>query len=183
MLSMMPKRKTWLPVSGKDHRMNLIRRLSYCAAVFLGLAFFASASGAETGPFADLAGSWSGTGTVVLTGGPKERIRCRATYSVTAGGNGLRQNLRCASDSYQFDLSGNVRYLNGQLSGNWKETSRNIEGVLFGRARPGHYEATVTGPGFVANLSLTTSGNRQAVVINTMGGQSAGASITLTRAR
>ncbi len=147
------------------------------------LALFVSAGKAEPGPFSGLAGSWSGSGTVALAGGPRERIRCRAHYSVGSGGNALQQSLRCASDSYRFDLSSNVRAQGGQISGTWSETSRNIQGVLFGQAQPGRIHVNVTGPAFAANLSLTTHGDRQSVTINSAGAQPAGASITLSRSR
>lgn len=163
--------------------MSCIRLLLRYAIIFLVFLLPATTSFAETGPFVGLAGSWSGSGTVALAGGPKERIRCRATYSVVAGGNGLRQSLRCASDSYRFDLASNVQYQNGQLSGSWSETSRNIQGTLFGRAQPGHFEVNVVGPAFLANLKLTTQGRHQSVTIHSQGAQGAGASITLTRSK
>src|SRR5262249_51105145 len=47
------------------------------AVLIAGLIGAASSASAQTGPFAGLAGAWSGGGTVELTGGPRERIRCR----------------------------------------------------------------------------------------------------------
>jgi hypothetical protein len=157
---------------------NLVR-----ATVIAGLIGVASSASAQTGPFAGLAGAWSGGGTVELVGGPRERIRCRATYAVSQAGNGLHQTLRCASDSYRFDLSSNILNQAGVLSGTWAETSRNIQGVLIGAAQGGRFQVNVTGPGFIANVSLTTQGDRQSVVITAQSVQSAGATITLTRAR
>ena len=67
-----------------------------------------SVSHAQSGPFTGFNGSWSGNGTVVLSNGTTERIRCRASYNVNSTGLGLKQTLRCASDSYKFDLSTDV---------------------------------------------------------------------------
>src|ERR1700744_1237291 len=72
-----------------------------------GLAFIVTTGqGANAqpakGPFARLAGSWSGSGTIAASNGSRERIRCVATYAVGGGGHALAQNLRCASDSYKF---------------------------------------------------------------------------------
>jgi hypothetical protein len=142
-----------------------------------------SAATAEPGPFAGLAGSWSGGGTVALANGPRERIRCRAHYSVGGGGTSLQQSLRCASDSYRFDLSSNVQAQGAQISGTWSEASRNIQGVLFGQVQPGRISVNVTGPAFVANLSLATHGDKQSVTINSTGAQPAGATITLSRSK
>src|SRR4051812_16003434 len=41
-------------------------------------------------PFAGLAGTWSGSGTVSLSGGARERIRCRSTYQVGGEGTVVR---------------------------------------------------------------------------------------------
>ena len=84
--------------------IKVIRRLTWAAVAVLGVALAASPGYAQSGPFAGMAGNWSGGGTVTLDDGSTERIRCRATYAVGAGGNGLNQNLTCASDSYKFDL-------------------------------------------------------------------------------
>ena len=81
------------------------RRLIFAAVAFFVASVSGSAGHAQSGPFAGMAGNWSGGGTVTLDDGSTERIRCRATYAVGAGGNGLNQTLTCASDSYKFDLS------------------------------------------------------------------------------
>ena len=91
------------------------------------------AAQAESGPFAEMAGVWSGTGTISLDNGASERIRCRATYAVNGDGSGLNQNLICASDSYKFELKSNILAKNGSLSGTWSEVSRNVGGSLEGR--------------------------------------------------
>jgi hypothetical protein len=127
-----------------------------------------------------MAGVWSGGGTVTLDDGSTERIRCRATYAVGSGGNGLNQSLTCASDSYRFNLSSNVVASGGSLSGTWNESSRNINGSLEGRGSNGNFQVVASAPGFSANISLRTTGNRQSVVIRAES-QFRGASITLSR--
>jgi hypothetical protein len=114
-------------------------------------------------------GSWSGTGTVQLSDGTSERIRCRATYKVGGGGNGLQQTLRCASDSYKFDLSSDVTSQGNAVTGRWSEASRNINGELQGTAGGGRIEVFVQAAGFAANLTLTTRGNKQSVQISSKG--------------
>jgi len=145
-----------------------------------GPLLFGSASQAQSGPFAGMAGVWSGGGTVTLDDGSTERIRCRATYAVGAGGNGLNQSLTCASDSYRFNLSSNVVARGGALSGSWSESSRNISGNLEGRGGNGAFQVVASAPGFNANISLHTTGNKQSVVIRS-DSQFRGASISLTR--
>src|ERR1700761_6115731 len=92
-------------------------------AIALGVASVSStASYAQAGgPFAGMAGFWSGGGTVTLDDGSTERIRCRASYAVGGGGNGLQQTLTCASDSYKFNLTSNVTAQGPAISGTWSE--------------------------------------------------------------
>ena len=141
-----------------------VRRLLFAAVAF----FVASGSlgYAQTGPFAGMAGVWSGGGVITLDDGSTERIRCRATYAVGAGGNGLNQSLTCASDSYKFNLSSNVMAEGQALSGTWNEATRNVGGNLEGRGGNGTFQVVASGPGFSANISLKTQGNKQSVVIH-----------------
>ena len=79
-----------------------IKRLIFAVVTLFVASVSGSASYAQSGPFAGMAGNWSGGGTVTLDDGSTERIRCRASYAVGAGGNGLNlsrllglQFLRC----------------------------------------------------------------------------------------
>ena len=127
-----------------------------------------------------MAGVWSGGGTVTLDDGSTERIRCRETAAVGDGGTGLNLSLTCASDSYKFDLSGNVVSNGGVLSGTWSESSRGITGTLGGRGGNGNFEVVANAAGFNASLSVATRGNRQSVAIRSQSGFR-GASIALSR--
>jgi hypothetical protein len=124
---------------------------------------------AQSPAFAGLSGAWSGSGTIALADGSRERLRCRASYRVSAGDSTLQQSLRCASDSYKFDLSSDVVSEGGRVSGSWSETSRGISGSLQGRASGGRIAVAVDSPAFSANLTLTTTGNRQSVSIVSQG--------------
>jgi hypothetical protein len=100
------------------------------ATVSAALMLSMSASHAQSGPFVGFDGSWSGSGTVSLSDGTTEHIRCKADYKVTGSGLNLKQNLHCASDSYKFDLSSDVTSQGDRISGNWSEASRNVFGNL-----------------------------------------------------
>jgi hypothetical protein len=76
------------------------------------------------GPFLGLSGHWSGAGTVTMTNGATERIRCKAAYAVNATGKAVQQSLRCASDSYKVEITSNVVSEGGSLSGSWAEATR-----------------------------------------------------------
>jgi hypothetical protein len=153
-------------------------------AVGLVMAFLAPGAHAQaSGAFAGLEGAWSGTGTITLSSGASERIRCRAAYRVAENGQNLTQNLRCASDSYNFDLRSSVRYEGGAISGNWSETTRNASGSISGRAGGGEIQASVRGASFSAGLSLATRGDRQSVSIRSQGSELSQVSIVLSRVR
>lgn len=155
-----------------------------CWALFFTLLLIAPDARADSGPFAGLAGNWSGAGTITLGSGGRESIRCRAQYSVGGDGNSMQQSLRCASDSYRFDLSSDVMAQGGQISGSWSESSRNMNGQISGSARPGQFNVIVTSPSFSANLTMTTRGDRQSVDISAPpGGQLTGVSIVLARGK
>ena len=114
------------------------RRLLIAAAVLFAAGIANSESKAQSGPFAPLAGSWSGAGTVTLDDGSTERIRCRARYAPI--GPTMEMSLTCASDAYKFNLGANVRAEGGAIAGSWSEASRNISGSLQGRGAGGNYE-------------------------------------------
>jgi hypothetical protein len=156
-----------------------VRRLIF-AVVTLFAVTSGSACYAQTGPFAGMAGNWSGGGTVTLDDGSSERLRCRSSYAVGAGGNGLNLSLICASDSYKFDLRSDVIADRGALSGSWSESSRGINGNLEGRGANGNFQVTASAPGFVANISLATRGVRQSISIASQGAFRS-ASIALSR--
>jgi hypothetical protein len=159
---------------------RLVRKTMIAAGFVAGLVLSAPATYAQSSPFAGFAGNWSGNGTVSLSDGSKENIRCKASYRVSSAGNALKQSLRCASDSYKFDLSSDVVSEGDEIIGNWSESSRNVFGSVRGRAGGGEIQVFVEAAGFAANLTLRASGNRQSVSIQSKG-EIRGVSITMVR--
>jgi hypothetical protein len=150
------------------------------AGIAAALMLSVSAGHAQSGPFAGFSGAWSGNGTVALSDGTTERIRCKAEYQIDGTGLGLKQSLRCASDSYKFDLSSNVTSQGDRISGSWTEASRNIFGNLQGTAGGGQIEVFVEASGFAASLTLRTAGNKQTVQISSKG-EIRGVTITMVK--
>ena len=150
------------------------------AGVGAVLMLSVTASNAQSGPFIGFNGAWSGNGTVALSDGTTERIRCKADYIVDGSGLGLKQTLKCASDSYKFDLTSDVRSQGDRISGNWSEASRNVFGNLQGTAGGGRIEVFVEATGFAANLTLQTNGNKQTVQISSKG-EIRGVNITMVK--
>ncbi|MEI9805146.1 MAG: hypothetical protein WDN48_12690 [Pseudolabrys sp.] len=100
---------------------------SVCLALTIGLAA-AGAQAQSASPFASLAGEWSGSGTIDLADGAREPIKCKAAYDVLEQQNNLQLNIRCASDSYNFDLRGSATLAANSVSGSWSEATRNAAG-------------------------------------------------------
>lgn len=147
----------------------------------IGAALFMSASvgHAQSGnAFAGFDGTWAGNGTVAMADGSTEKIRCRASYKVS--GQTLKQSLQCASDSYKFDLTSDVTSQGDRITGNWSESSRNVNGDLQGTAGGGQIEVFVQAAGFAASINLRTSGNKQVVQISSKG-EIRGVNITMTK--
>ena len=153
------------------------------AAISLtALLHFPARSHAQQGSFAGLSGSWSGGGFLRLASGQRERLRCRANYNVDENGTRLQQTLRCASDSYRFDVNSNIVSDSGALTGSWSETNRNVSGNISGRVNGGQIQARIDGVGFSANLAVNTRGIRQSVTIESPGHEVTEVSVTLTKA-
>jgi hypothetical protein len=153
-------------------------------AIFVAALLHSSVpSDALQSPFSGLSGSWSGGGFIKLASGQRERLRCRATYGVTESDTRLQQRLRCASDSYRFDVDSNIVSEGGALHGTWTETNRNASGSVSGRVSGGEIQARIDGAGFSARLTLNTRGDRQSVVIESPGHDITEVSVALARTR
>lgn len=124
---------------------------------------------ADSTSFANYAGNWSGNGTITIAEGGTERIRCRGTYTVDGGGNNLHQVLRCASDSYKFELTSNILAKGSNITGSWSEASRGVNGTVEGSISDGQVTALVQTNGYAATFNVVTRGNRQSVAISSKG--------------
>ena len=128
----------------------------------------AAPSASAASPFASLAGSWSGTGTVLFEGGQRERLRCNARYTSSGGGNQLGLTLRCASTSGTFHLTGRLVDRSGRVSGEWSEHSFGAEGTAYGRATGDSLVLRLSGS-VAGAMSVSISGSRQSVSVSTQG--------------
>jgi hypothetical protein len=159
---------------------RLTQLLPSTAAVLVGGGLTAFAWGLAAlpqpafaaGPFSILAGSWGGNGTIQPGNGATERIRCNAHYRPRgSSGHEVDVDLRCASDSYNFDLVGQFSADSAnRITGQWTERTRNIGGSATGTARGDRLHVHVESSGFAADLALVTHGRRQSVTINSAGG-------------
>lgn len=154
---------------------------SAVAFVFaLALPALALAAGS---PFERLAGQWTGNGTIQMADGNNEPVRCKAAYDVLSDGANLQLNIRCASQSYNFDLRSSANYAGGKITGIWSESTLNTGGKISGNADGDRILITANGSSFSAGLTLVTRGDKQSVTIKSQQPDSRvkGASMTLSR--
>jgi hypothetical protein len=118
-----------------------------------------------------------------LANGAHEPIKCRASYDLLKEETNLQLFIRCASESYNFELRASATNANGSISGTWSESTRNVAGTLSGKGQGDHFEVLAKGASFTADLSLTTRDDQQVVTIKSQEANSSvrGVKITLHR--
>jgi hypothetical protein len=151
------------------------------AAALLGFAALPGEGFASSSPFLAMSGSWSGSGTITTSDGNKERIRCRAKYDVDGTGSSLDLTLRCASDSYNFELQSNATHKNGAVSGTWSENTRHVGGNIDGSAHGNAISLRVSGI-ISATLGVSTNANQQSISIQAPGTELQSVAISMNRA-
>lgn len=135
---------------------------------------------ASNSPFTVLNGSWTGNGTITLASGSRERIRCMAKYDVKGSGDSLDLRLRCASDSFKFELQSNVAHSNGAVTGNWAELTRHVGGSIAGNAKGNRINVRVSGT-LSALLAISTNANTQSISVEAPGSDLSQVAISMSR--
>jgi hypothetical protein len=156
----------------------IIRWILQCMAL---TAIFAAAPAYAQQSFDSVAGSWSGSGMMKPSDGPRERVRCKADYVPKNNGQSLKLNLRCASDAYKMDLSANIDQNGTDLSGNWFESQYRQGGKISGKNVNGVIQARVEGDTITALLNVQTKGNHQTFAMESPGAWISEVSIDMVR--
>ena len=92
----------------------------------------------------------------------------------------LDLTLRCASDSYNFELQSNATHSNGAVSGTWSENTRHVGGNIEGSARGNAISVRVSGV-ISATLGVSTNGNQQSISIQAPGTEMQSVAISMNR--
>lgn len=144
------------------------RNLKFFVLFILCAAFAPMSAANAQSPFKNLAGTWSGSGSVKLANGKSEKLRCKAYYTRKSGGKGLGMAIRCASAANKFSLRANMTYAGGSVSGNWSETNFNASGGLSGKASANRISVAIRG-GISGSMSVSVNGKSQRVSLSTKG--------------
>ena len=143
--------------------------ITYFQTLLFAIAVLVPMAPANAGsPFPTLLGTWSGSGSVRLSNGKKERLRCKAYYTKKSGGSALGMAIRCANQSNKFTLRVKLKYSGGAVSGSWTETNFNASGGLSGKASSKRISLAVNG-GISGSLSVSINGRSQNVSMSASG--------------
>ena len=144
---------------------GVLRFASRLAAVATLLAAGQPLAAMEVGrPFAALAGSWAGRGTISTLGGV-EHATCTASYQVAA--NSAKLTFKCASESFRLNLISAVVDERGTISGTWSEQGFGTSGTVSGRASGDRLGFAANVAGAQVTLVIATQGTRQTVSLKT----------------
>ena len=162
--------------------MRVMSRVERCvlrltvAAGVLG----SQASGATEArqPFAALAGSWSGHGTISVLSGV-EHATCDALYQV--GGNAVKLSLKCATESFRLNLASSVVDTGGTLSGTWSEYGFGTSGSVSGRVDGDRIGLAAAVVGARVLVVIATQHGRQTVSLRTSSPFVTGGDLVLLR--
>jgi hypothetical protein len=143
-----------------------MRNRAFVAALFV---WFVCAAAAGAGPLDDMSGYWSGSGTVVLSNGNTEHVKCAVTYRVGEGGLHVRQSMRCAAADYNINASAELSVRGTQVSGNWEERTYSAVGQVTGRYSGSAMNLSIQGANFTAAMNLSLSSCKQSISIQPKG--------------
>jgi hypothetical protein len=155
--------------------MKTLQRLT---AAIAPAALFACAAAAD--PIDALPGYWSGHGSIALSNGKTERVKCRVIYRSDGGGQ-IRQSLRCAGTDFNINSSADFEVRGSRVSGTWEEKTYAAKGAVSGRYRGDSFSLSIKGAHFNASMNLTLSNCRQSVSITPRGLEVSRVSITLAK--
>ena len=124
---------------------------------------------AQSDPLGDLNGFWSGTGSVVLSGGNTERVKCQVFYKAIEGSTQIRQTMRCASTDYTINSLAELRVKGNQVTGSWEERTYSAKGEVTGRYSGEGFVLSIQGANFTAAMNVSLSNCKQNISITPKG--------------
>jgi hypothetical protein len=137
--------------------------------IVAGCLAAASSVPAAAATIEDMNGYWSGNGSVVLSNGNTERVKCSVVYKVTDGGAQIRQTMRCASADYKIDALADLHVKGERVSGSWEEKTYSATGAVSGRFSDNNFVLSIQGANFSAAMNVSVSDCKQNISISPQG--------------
>lgn len=104
---------------------------------------------------AELAGSWSGSGSIMLPSGARESARCNVSYSKSAG-SGYTAFATCATKSTKVTQSAKLRRVGGnEYEGSFYNSEYNVSGSMSVTVSGGSQSVHLSGGGGQASFRLS----------------------------
>ena len=133
-------------------RLQSIVHASLVAAALLSIP--SSASAQQAAQQAGLAGNWSGGGTMVLSSGNSEKVRCRATFRLI--GNGATMSAICANATARIIQTADLtRVSAGRYIGDFTNAEYGITGSIRITQTGNSLSAALAGGGGSASINLS----------------------------
>jgi hypothetical protein len=160
---------------------RILTAATAAVAVLMGSVMVPPATRAEPYPlFKQLAGSWQGTGDLVLEDGTREKLTCSGYYVLKSEGRGLSIASLCSSAKQKFEFRSLVSENAGAISGQWEERTYHatgqVSGGVTGTAINLAFSGTIEG-----KVSISLKGQTHTVNVSAAGAGIKGVSISLTR--
>jgi hypothetical protein len=137
---------------------------------------------AQADTIKELTGYWSGNGSIALSNGKTERVKCSVLYRAD-GGTQIRQTMRCASPDYSINSLAELRVKGSQVSGTWEEKTYSAKGDVTGRFGGDSFSLSIQGATFSAAMNVTLSSCKQSLSITPQGLDVTRVSISLAKDR
>ena len=134
-----------------------ISRLTKTARLAGALACAAAAAilAPATASAAELAGSWSGSGSIMLPTGAREAARCNVSYSKSSGA-GYTAFATCATKSAKVTQSAKLRRVGGnEYEGSFYNSEYNVSGSMSVTVSGGNQSVHLSGGGGQASFKLS----------------------------
>lgn len=144
-----------------------------------GCLVLASSNAGAT--FDGLAGAWIGTGWMKPSDGPRERIRCKASYVIKKPEKSLDFELKCASEAYKMRFSAEIEQDGTVISGNWFESEYRQAGKIYGTSSKGLIEARLEGNTVAAFVTIQTKVDHQSFALEAPGAWASEVAVELDR--
>lgn len=157
--------------------MTMLARLT---AATLPMALCSWAASAD--PITDLTGYWRGNGSIALSNGKTERVKCNVVYKAQ-GDAELRQTMRCASADYSINALADLQVKGGKVTGTWEERTYAAKGAVSGRFGGDSFALSIQGANFSAAMSVTLTDCKQSLSITPQGLEVRRVSIRLAKER
>ncbi len=118
-------------------------------------ALSVTSANAASNPFKKLSGSWRSSGATAIIKGNKERVKCRAKYSVP--GRNVSISLKCSGPGYFINVRVKARVIGKKVKGSWSESQWGKSGWVSGRASSRSSSMSFAGGGVNGNISISLS--------------------------